>query len=152
MIPVNVSDIEAKISDYNLHALPGYHATTISPSLLAATHKIPALQHYRLVHESPNGVIPQGVPDLKYVKTFEYVKGARIPGIGLLEIDLVSNTGRKFTYQQEGVNGGFVLPYSTVDNPYGVKAIGKYRINGVDLPYEIPERVVMDGGELRQVA
>jgi dolichyl-diphosphooligosaccharide--protein glycosyltransferase len=151
VIEMNISDVDAKIDGYNIHAMPGYHATKVSPSIILPTHKIPALQHYRLIHESPSGVFPQGIPDLKYVKTFEYVKGARIPGNGLIEIDLISNTGRSFTYRQESVNGEFVLPYSTTGNPYEVKSVSNYRINGVALTYDIPERAVMDGGDLRQV-
>jgi dolichyl-diphosphooligosaccharide--protein glycosyltransferase len=112
---------------------------------------VPALRHYRLVHESPSGVFPNtsgGAPDLKYVKVFEHVKGARIPGQGTIALDLVTNTGRTFTYRQESRDGGFVVPYSTQGNPYGVKALGKYRVEGTGLTYDVPEIAVMEGSAL----
>ena len=56
---------------------------------------VPALQHYRLVHESPNNVFDAtSVVDVRYVKIFEYVKGAHIKGDGIIEVPVVTNTGR----------------------------------------------------------
>jgi hypothetical protein len=111
--------------------------------------KVPALRTYRLVHESPSGVFSNtsaGAPDLKYVKIFEHVKGARIPGEGTIALDLVTNTGRTFTYRQESQNGGFIVPYSTTGNPYGVQALGKYRIEGTGKTYDVTEEMVRTGG------
>ncbi|HXW98461.1 MAG TPA: oligosaccharyl transferase, archaeosortase A system-associated, partial [Methanomicrobiales archaeon] len=88
--------------------------------------KLPALSHFRLVHESPANVTwdlytGESVPtNISYVKVFEYVKGAHIKGTGTIEVPLVTNTGRTFTYQQESVNGEFVVPYATQGNPYDV--------------------------------
>jgi dolichyl-diphosphooligosaccharide--protein glycosyltransferase len=110
---------------------------------------VPALQTYRLVHESPSGVFSNssaGAPDIKYVKIFEHVKGARIPGEGTIALDLVTNTGRTFTYRQESRDGGFIVPYSTTGNPYGVQALGKYRIEGTGKTYDVTEDLVRTGG------
>lgn len=82
------------------------------------------LQHYRLIHESPNTIIAVGGQEIKFVKVFEYVKGARIEGTApngsLIEIstDVTTNQGREFTYSGRTMadsNGSyeFILPYST---------------------------------------
>jgi dolichyl-diphosphooligosaccharide--protein glycosyltransferase len=144
-MPVNASEIRQKISDYNQHAIPGHHATVLSPIIVEPTGKFPALQHYRLVHESPNNVFTNNLADVKYVKTFEYVKGAHIKGEGLIGINLVTNTGRNFTYLQESVNGEFIVPYSTIGNPYGVKSISKYHVFGTGAEYDVPEFAVTMG-------
>jgi dolichyl-diphosphooligosaccharide--protein glycosyltransferase len=87
-------------------------------------------------------------PDIKYVKVFEYVKGARIRGQGTIALDLVTNTGRQFTYRQAGQNGEFVVPYSTQGNPYGVQALGRYRIEGTGQTFDVPESAVMQGSAI----
>jgi dolichyl-diphosphooligosaccharide--protein glycosyltransferase len=79
------------------------------------------------------------------VKIFEYVKGAHIKGEGIIEVPLVTNTGRNFTYRQESMNGEFIVPYSTTDNPYDVKATGKYKISGSAREFDVPESAVMQG-------
>jgi dolichyl-phosphooligosaccharide-protein glycotransferase len=142
---VNVSDSDRMVNDYNQKAPAGYHAALVSPIMIAPTGKVPALQHYRLVHESPSNVFTQNNVDLKYVKVFEYVKGAHIKGDGIIEIRLISNTGRKFTYQQESSNGEFIVPYSTTGNPYGVKAEGRYLNLKTGAEYDVPESAVMSG-------
>jgi len=90
-------------------------------------------------------VLNTKTPDVKYVKIFEYVKGAHIRGTGIIEIPLVSDTGRNYTYQQESVNGEFVVPYSTTGNPYEVKATGKYQIIGIGKSFDVNESAVMQG-------
>jgi dolichyl-diphosphooligosaccharide--protein glycosyltransferase len=85
---------------------------------------VPALRHYRLVHESPSNVFNSKTTDVKYVKVFEYVRGAHIEGEGIIEVPVISNTGRKFIYRQMSVNGEFIVPYSTTGNPYEVKTTG----------------------------
>jgi dolichyl-diphosphooligosaccharide--protein glycosyltransferase len=82
---------------------------------------------------------------MKYVKVFEYVKGAHIKGDGIIQVPVISNTGRTFTYQQASVNGEFIVPYSTTGNPYGVKTIGKYRVIATGREYEVPESAIMEG-------
>ena len=58
------------------------------------------------------------------------MKGAHISGDGIIELPLVTNTGRTFIYQQKSENGAFVVPYSTLGNPYDVRATGQYHIVG----------------------
>jgi len=87
---------------------------------------VPALRHYRLVYESS--------PDpATSVKIFERVEGAAIPGEGVIEVTVVTNTGREFVYRQASENGTFVVPYSTTGNPYDVKTIGNYRIGNKEI-------------------
>jgi dolichyl-diphosphooligosaccharide--protein glycosyltransferase len=80
------------------------------------------------------------------VKIFEYVKGATIRGTGIIDIPLVTNQGRSFTYRQASVNGEFIVPYSTgSDNPYPVVATGPYQIEGTSQTFEVPESAVTNG-------
>ncbi|MDD1667159.1 MAG: oligosaccharyl transferase, archaeosortase A system-associated, partial [Methanomicrobiales archaeon] len=126
----------------------GNLANAVSQAVFLPVDTVPALRHYRLVHESPSGVFSNtsgGAPDLKYVKIFEYVKGARITGEGTIALDLVSNWGRRFTYRQQSVNGEFVVPYSTQGNPYEVQALGRYRIEETGRTIDVPEDAVMEG-------
>ncbi|MDK2990702.1 MAG: dolichyl-phosphooligosaccharide-protein glycotransferase [Methanoculleus sp.] len=97
---------------------------------------VPALRHYRLVYESS--------PDADTsVKIFEHVEGAVIPGEGVIEVTVVTNTGREFVYRQASENGTFVVPYSTAGNPYGVKTVGGYRIGNEEIT--VAEEAVMGG-------
>jgi len=114
---------------------------------------VPALQHYRLIHESVNNakvtVFPESspttLPDIKYVKIFEYVNGARIAGDGIIEVPVVTNTGRAFVYRQESVEGEFIVPYSTTGTRYSVKATGPYHIAGTSRYIPVTEDDVMKG-------
>ena len=131
---------------YNQNAAPGTRAMVLSSNLLTPIDNVPALKHYRLVHESPTNVVPAGAGwDIKYVKVFEYVPGARIQGTGVIALDLVSNTGRTFTYKQASTDGEFIVPYSTTGSPYEVKAAGRYRIEGTGREIDVPETAVMQG-------
>ncbi|MBP1928635.1 dolichyl-diphosphooligosaccharide--protein glycosyltransferase [Methanolinea mesophila] len=140
-----VADAYAMADQYNSQAAPGTHAGVYAVSILQPLDPIPALRHYRLVHESPSNVVSDGSADIKYVKVFEYVPGARIKGEGVIEVDLVTDTGRQFTYRQASTDGEFVVPYSTTGNPYGVRATGSYRIAGTGTRFEVPEEAVMQG-------
>jgi dolichyl-diphosphooligosaccharide--protein glycosyltransferase len=145
---LSAADARNRTAQFNANAPQGYLANTISQAVFRPVDTVPALRHYRLVHESPSGVYSStaaGAPDLKYVKVFEYVKGARIAGQGTIALDLVTNTGRNFTYRQESRNGEFVVPYSTQGNPYEVHALGRYRIEGTGRSFEVPESAVMQG-------
>jgi oligosaccharyl transferase (archaeosortase A-associated) len=137
------------VDEFNKNAVSGHHAMIGSPSTVVPSTAVPALQHYRLVHESPSNVYQSdpNLPNIKYVKTFEYVKGAHIKGNGFIEILVQTNTGRQFFYQQESINGEFIVPYSTIGNPYDVKVVNKYHIIGTDInqQYEITEEDVMQG-------
>jgi oligosaccharyl transferase (archaeosortase A-associated) len=145
----NATDAKLRADQYNRKALSGRHAVVVNPeSSVDIVHPIdtvPALQHYRLVHESPNNVFSSASVDLRYVKTFEYVIGAHIKGDGFIEVPVVTNTGRKFIYRQESVNGEFIVPYSTTGNSYDVKTTGKYTISGTGRQYDVPESAVIQG-------
>jgi dolichyl-diphosphooligosaccharide--protein glycosyltransferase len=114
---------------------------------------VPALQHYRLIHESVNNasvtVFPESspttLPDIKYVKIFEYVNGAHITGDGIIELPILTNTGREFVYRQESINGEFVVPYSTTGDHYGVRATGPYHIVGTSRYITVTEEDVLVG-------
>jgi dolichyl-diphosphooligosaccharide--protein glycosyltransferase len=146
---MNVSEAQTKAGQYNLRAPEGSHATILSSSIILPVDNVPALRHYRLVHESPTNVFNAKTPDVRYVKVFEYVKGAHIEGEGIIEIAVASDTGRQFTYRQQSVNGEFIVPYSTSSNPYGVKTVGKYRISGTSKQFDVPENAVMQGLTIR---
>ncbi len=144
-VAMNATAAAYQVVQYNLKAPAGYHAAALSPSIVSPIDTIPALRNYRLVHESPTNVFNSKTTDVKYVKVFEYVKGAHIKGTGIIEIPLVTDTGRNFTYRQESVNGEFVVPYATTGNPYPVKATGKYQIVGTVTTFDVPESAVMQG-------
>jgi hypothetical protein len=130
--------------NYNANASTGYHATVASNSFLNPILTVPALDHFRLIYESStNALGNQG--DVRYVKAFEYVPGAHIKGEGIIEIDLMTNQGRTFTYRQESVNGEFIVPYSTEGNPYPVKAVGYYRIVETGQEISVSEEAVQNG-------
>lgn len=118
---------------------------------LQPLENVPALQHFRMVHESV-GDSPDtrfndnsGAENLRPVKVFEFVPGAHIRGEGTIELNVVTNTGREFTYRQESVNGEFIVPYSTVNNPYEVHTNGTYRIAGTNREIDVNEEDVLKG-------
>ncbi|MGA2162729.1 MAG: oligosaccharyl transferase, archaeosortase A system-associated [Methanoregula sp.] len=114
---------------------------------------VPALEHYRLVHESPGNatvdVFPESnpvtLPDIKSVKIFEFVKGAQITGDGIIEVPVITNTGRTFVYRQASENRMFIVPYPTSGSPYDVKATGPYHILGTDRYVNVTENDVVQG-------
>lgn len=144
---LNGSEAQAKADAYNANAPAGKGAGLFGTdnNLTLPPEEVSALQHFRLVFESSQNVYNAVTPDIKYVKVFEYVQGARIAGEGTITVDLKANTGRTFTYRQESVNGVFVVPYSTSGNPYGVTATGPYRIVGTGQTIEVSEDAVMQG-------
>ncbi|MCX6701133.1 MAG: hypothetical protein NTV68_14665, partial [Methanomicrobiales archaeon] len=119
--------------------------------------EIPALKHYRLIHESPNNASVQSfpesgivtLPDIKYVKIFEYVTGAHISGEGIIEVPIVTNTGRSFVYWQASENGEFVVPYSTESYSFGVHANGPYHIVGTSRNISVTEDDVVKGNLIK---
>lgn len=125
----------------NTNKREGYYATILNQNPAYPTTTIPALQHYRLVHESPTSAVSG--TSIKYVKTFEYVRGYHIAGEGIIEVPIITNTGRTFIYTQNSINGEFIVPYSTDNNPYDVKTNGNYRINGNLTEYSVLESDVM---------
>jgi oligosaccharyl transferase (archaeosortase A-associated) len=143
---MDAAEARRRAAEFNRNAVAGTGANAVSQAVFLPVEAVPALRTYRLVHESPSGVFSDtSAPDIKYVKIFEHVKGARIPGEGTIALDLVTNTGRFYTYRQESRDGGFIVPYSTRGNPYGVQALGKYRVEGTSLTYDVTEQAVMEG-------
>jgi dolichyl-diphosphooligosaccharide--protein glycosyltransferase len=135
---------KAAAEQYNRQAQPGFQAAAVSSLFVQSTVDLPALSHYRLVHESPMNIFSQGF-DVRYVKVFEYVPGARIKGEGVIELPIVTNTGRHFTWRAESVNGEFIVPYSTEGTPYAVKAAGPYRITATGREITVSEEAVISG-------
>ncbi|HHV24673.1 MAG TPA: oligosaccharyl transferase, archaeosortase A system-associated [Methanosarcina sp.] len=96
------------------------------------------LGNLRLVHES---TVPEKNNNKKNdVKIFEFVPGARFSGTAepgqsiTATLELSSNTGRKFTYQNKVVsdkNGLFeiTVPYSTENTAGGINALSAYSLN-----------------------
>ena len=146
---LSYSDAKAKADSYNANAKAGTRAVILNTDLFSPLSEIPALQHYRLIHESPTNVVTGG--DLRYVKTFEYVKGARIKGDGVIELSLVTDQGREFTYTQRSTGGEFVVPYSTTGDNYGTKVLGDYKIQGTETAISVSEDAVMNGLYVNQI-
>lgn len=152
---MNATEAAAAVEAYTRNAPAGSHATLLGmyyqfqgDSILHPLERVPALQHYRLVHETPGNVygnVGEGGPDLKYVKIFEYVPGATIRGDGVIEVPIVTNTGREFTYRQESVNGTFTVPYATSGWSGEVKATGQYRIAGTGQAFDVTEEDILQG-------
>ena len=95
------------------------------------------LGNLRLIHES-NTTKTQN-PEVKYVKIFEFVKGAKISGfaephqIVYAITNVVSNRGREFKYYNTAVSNEtgwyeLTVSYSTVDAPYDTKAFTSYAV------------------------
>jgi dolichyl-diphosphooligosaccharide--protein glycosyltransferase len=142
---MNATEAYQKASQFNTSTLSGTQAGVFSYDLNRPADTVPALCHYRLVHESPTNVYNSKTLDVKFVKVFEYVKGAHIRGTGVISLPVVTDTGRHFTYRQASTNGEFIVPYSTTGNTYGVKAGGKYSIEGTGTTFDVPESAVMEG-------
>jgi dolichyl-diphosphooligosaccharide--protein glycosyltransferase len=142
---MNASDAINAAAQYNQQAQPGYHAAALNVQFSSPITDIPALQHYRLVHESPTTEYSSNTSTIQYVKIFEYVKGAHINGTGIIDLPLVTNTGRNFTYRQASVNGEFVVPYATTGSTSGVHATGPYQIEGTGTTFTVSDEAVEQG-------
>lgn len=142
---MNASDAITAAVQYNQQAQPGYHAAALNVQFSSPTTDIPALQHYRLVHESPTIAYSSNTTDIRYVKIFEYVKGAHIKGSGIIDVPLTTNTGRNFIYRQESVNGEFIVPYATIGTNSGVTATGPYKIEGTTTTFNVSNDAVERG-------
>ena len=153
---ISIIDNNTRIVPERTDIAPGSYADTFSDLPNRTLQKVPALKHYRLIHESPNNasvkIFPESdiiaLSDIKYVKIFEYVKGAYIPGDGIIEVSIMTNTGRTFVYKQESENGGFVVPYSTEGNSNDVHATGQYHIVGTSQYFEVKEEDVTMGNRI----
>ncbi|MBN1166874.1 MAG: hypothetical protein JXA44_07050 [Methanospirillaceae archaeon] len=117
----------------------------VSGKITEPLFTVPALQHYRLIYESPTPGFLKAEKDIRMVKIFERVYGVFIQGEGTIEIPIQTNQGREFIYRQQSRDGQFILPYSTKNNPYGVVATGPYTI------VETGETFPVDESELHNV-
>jgi oligosaccharyl transferase (archaeosortase A-associated) len=135
---------------------PGQYTNIFSDLPNQTIQEISALKHYRLIHESPNNasvkIFPESdiimLQDIKTIKIFEYVKSAHIPGNGIIELPMRTNTGRTFIYQQRSENGEFVVPYSTQGNRYDVSATGQYHILGTSRFITVTEEDIIMGKQI----
>jgi dolichyl-phosphooligosaccharide-protein glycotransferase len=135
---------------------PRNYANLFSDMPDKPVQKVPALSHYRLIFESfENASVttfpestPVILPGIKQVKIFEFVRGALIHGEGIIEVAVVTNTGRVFVYRQESKEGLFTVPYSTEGNPYEVRATGPYHIAGTSKYFNVTEADVIQGNRV----
>ena len=119
------------------------------------------LGNLRLVHESTD---PEKDSKKKNdVKIFEFVPGARLSGTADPEqtitatLELKSNTGRKFTYQNKAVsdkNGSFeiTVPYTTENKAGGVNALSAYSVsteeNATISKIQVTENDILKGNRI----
>ena len=121
---------------------PGGPDPEISESITRPLKDIEALQHYRLIWESSTSLSTTDEHDIRKVKIFERVPGATIQGEGTIELPMITNRGREFTYRQQSINGSFILPYSTNQTARPVHATGPYRIKETGKVIEVNEEMI----------
>ncbi|MDD1729723.1 MAG: oligosaccharyl transferase, archaeosortase A system-associated, partial [Methanospirillum sp.] len=142
---LSYTEASALIKNSTLDTDPRYGAALVNYVYTSPVSPVPALQHYRLVHESPTRASPQELPDIRYVKIFEYVPGAVITGDGIIEITVRTNTGREFVYRQESVNGSFTVPYPTQSRIGDVETLGLYRIVETGDEFQVTDEQIING-------
>lgn len=156
MISLNATAAENAVQEFNQNHAANRRAIALSDMPDRPVQEVPALQHYRLVHESPEnatvtrfeGANPISLSGIKTVKIFEYVAGAQIAGDGIIEVPVRTNTGRVFVYRQASVNGTFTVPYPTSGSPYDVGATGQYHIVGTARYVTVTENDVEMGNRV----
>jgi dolichyl-phosphooligosaccharide-protein glycotransferase len=136
---------EARSKAANVSGASGLHAIAVSGFTDQPVDVVSALRHFRLVYESPTNARQPGLAEIKSVKIFEIVPGAHIRGEGIIEIPLETNEGRQFTYRQQSQAGEFIVPYTTVTNGTGVRALGPYRLASSGKTFEVQEGDIMTG-------
>lgn len=115
---------------------------------------LPALRHFRLVYESKTpsafmyGFSTWGVDEIKMVKIFEYVNGARITGEAPtgteveISTEVKTNQNREFVWQdRQAIKDGkfeFVVPYAA---SYEIK------IGSIEKKITVSEKEVLAGSE-----
>jgi dolichyl-phosphooligosaccharide-protein glycotransferase len=152
-VTVSALDNSTPIIAEGTELLPTTYAALYADLPDKPLQQVPALRHYRLIHESEHNatatLFPESdsisLPGIKMVKIFEYVNGAHITGTGVIELPLVTNTGRTFTYRQKSIAGEFIVPYSTTGNPYDIRATGLYHITGTSRFINVTEQEVING-------
>lgn len=129
-------------SDY--YGSLAFRLYNLGGSKSSSAYNIPALTHFRLVYDSPYyGEYENGNVVGKNTKTFEYVKGAVIKGIGTISAKITTNSGAEFTYEQESKNGQFVVPYATGKN--GAVTASAYTIKETGQTITVSESAVLNG-------
>ena len=155
-VPLNASVAAEQVQAFNRNAASNIRAIALSDMPDKPLQPVPALLHYRLVHESPDDATvipfsesePVTLPGEKMVKVFEYVPGALIPGDGIVEVPIKTNTGRTFVYRQASANGTFTVPYPTSGSLSGVTATGPYHILGTNRYINVTENDVVQGNRV----
>lgn len=134
-----------RIAGFNATSRPGIQAALMGIYQTSPVEKVSALRHYRLVYEEAGNGQEDKAGSPYSVKVFEYVRGARVTGDGLIEVKVATNTGRVFVYQQESENGWFILPYPTDMPDSPVHALGPYRFAGSGRALEVTEHDIREG-------
>jgi dolichyl-diphosphooligosaccharide--protein glycosyltransferase len=104
-----------------------------------------ALQHYRLIYESPTIIAADEKATVHSIKIFERVQGFPINSTGTIEIPLITNQGRAFTYKQDSIEGKFIVPYATNRESNGTKATGPYKNLQTGEIFEVSEKQIQTG-------
>ena len=138
------ADAQARVAEFNANAPSNTGAALVSYDFTTPITTLDALKHFRLVHESIRRVT-EAMTDMRYVKIFEYVPGAIIYGDGMLELSVMTNTGRTFTYHQQSENGVFIVPYATTTVSDGVTALGPYTNMATGETYTVTNEQVLSG-------
>jgi asparagine N-glycosylation enzyme membrane subunit Stt3 len=113
---------------------------------------------FRLVYESERPYISER---FRKNKVFEFVKGVMLKGNAVpgsrvsASLQLASNQGRSFTYENSVITGRdgifeLTLPYATSGSPYKITAREGYtlNINGKTRMVNISEAMVREGSEI----
>jgi dolichyl-diphosphooligosaccharide--protein glycosyltransferase len=132
-------------NSFNPQENPQYDVILANFGYTDPVEPVPALNHFRLIYESSTRTTPADMHDLRYVKIFEHVKGAQIPGDGILEVPVKTNAGREFIYRVQSVNGTFTVPYPTGTTVGAVTVLGKYRNTKTGAEYAVTEDQVVSG-------
>jgi dolichyl-diphosphooligosaccharide--protein glycosyltransferase len=138
------AEAQERVTAFNEKSSRNTGATLANHDFTTPVTTLEALKHFRLIYESPTRVTPEQMLDMRYVKIFEYVPGAVIYGDGMLEIPLVTNTGRMFTYRQQSEGGVFIVPYAT-DATGEVTARGPYTNIVTKETYTVTNEQVLGG-------
>ncbi|NLV27521.1 MAG: oligosaccharyl transferase, archaeosortase A system-associated [Methanomicrobiales archaeon] len=141
----NYTAAKTMIDAFDQEANPQYDVILANFGYSDPVSPVPALGHYRLIFESKTRTTPADMDDLRYVKIFEYVKGAKIPGEGILELEVNTNVGRTFTYRTQSVNGTFTVPYPTETTIGAVTVPGRYRNVETGAMYSITNEQTKQG-------
>ena len=144
----NYTAAKAMMDSFKKEDNPGHDVILANFGYTDPVEPVPALQHYRLIYESKTRTTPADMPDVRYVKIFEYVPGAILPGEGVLELDVRTNTGREFVYRTTSVNGTFILPYPTETTVGAVTIPGQYRNVKSGASYPVSEEQVTGGHQV----